>query len=421
MSNSLKLLLRPIWHFLKALGRKTNQLLLKPIRALPISSEQFGPPKTYYRSTPDWLKATQEPGADYQAIYSETVLKREPPQTLDEEVNWKIQLEYQRPIPKVFVATIPQGRLWVNRGSTVNNSAIITGDDRILADLSLEFGKRPQDNLIFEQWKLPPVHFLPGQAVALTMAKGEIYFHWILDLLPKFKILQLAGIDFDEIDHFIVNSHRARFQKETLAHLGIPAHKVVESTVHSHIKAESLIVPSLPTLSGNPTQWTCDFLREAFLPNSSSDDFQSNVPAIARLYVHRRTARYRKVLNEAQVWELLAGSFGFETATSETLTVVEQAVLFNRAKVIVAPHGAGLTNLVFCAPGTTVIEIFSPNYVNACYYALSQQLGLNYYYLIGEGQPPPAGVDPHLAGDDILIDVAKLRQLLDLAGGVSLN
>jgi capsular polysaccharide biosynthesis protein len=35
-------------------------------------------------------------------------------------------------------------------------------------------------------------------------------------------------------------------------------------------------------------------------------------------------------------------------------THIEQ---FAAAAVVIAPHGAGLANLVFCAPGTTVIEL----------------------------------------------------------------
>lgn len=410
----MKSILRPYWYFLKTIFRKTNQFFLKPFRALPISSEHFGPPKGYYLSVSNWLQVSNEPGASYQEIYAADCLIRSPPKTIDSEIHWKFTLEYQRQIPHSFLAVIPQGRIWVNRGISVNNSAIIASNDRILADLSLEFGKQPQDNLIFEQWKLPPIRVLSGNAVVLTMAKGEIYFHWILDLLPKFKLLSLGNIDLSQIDYFIVNSIQSAFQKETLHCIGIPEDKVIESTAYPHIKADRLIVPSLPSLSGNPTKWVCEFLREQFLSNNSSYD-----RTVERLYISRKNARYRKVLNEDRVREFLLEKLGFEIVALETLKVREQAALFNRTKVIISPHGAGLTNLVFCSPGTTVIEIFSPNYVNVCYYSLCQQIGLNYYYLIGEGKQPDRGVDPHFAGDNITIDLAKLQQIIELAGVIS--
>ena len=49
------------------------------------------------------------------------------------------------------------------------------------------------------------------------------------------------------------------------------------------------------------------------------------------------------------------------------LSFEEQIYLFHNAKIIVGPHGAAFTNLVFCQPNTNVIEIMpkaNPNKVN---------------------------------------------------------
>ena len=35
-----------------------------------------------------------------------------------------------------------------------------------------------------------------------------------------------------------------------------------------------------------------------------------------------------------------------------------QITLFNNAKIIIAQHGAGLFNLIYCKPNTKIIEIF---------------------------------------------------------------
>ena len=54
--------------------------------------------------------------------------------------------------------------------------------------------------------------------------------------------------------------------------------------------------------------------------------------------------------------------------------------------MIVGAHGAALTNLVFCRPGTRVIELFSPRYVNPCYRDLCVAAGLSYAAVIGDGK-----------------------------------
>ena len=99
------------------------------------------------------------------------------------------------------------------------------------------------------------------------------------------------------------------------------------------------------------------------------------------------------MLNQKNVAEFLR-QFGFEEVEFETLSIQEQAAAMASAEAIVAPHGGGLSNLVFCRPGTKVIEIFSPELVAGYFWKLSNQLGLDYYYVLGKG--PSATKDPSL-------------------------
>ena len=97
------------------------------------------------------------------------------------------------------------------------------------------------------------------------------------------------------------------------------------------------------------------------------------------------------------------------------LSFKEQAEHFLAADVVVGPHGAGFSHLVFCKPQTPVLEIFSPAYVNDCYWHVCDRIGLPYYYLFGEGERYPDGVQPHL-DPDIHVDLAKLEASLRLVG-----
>ena len=73
--------------------------------------------------------------------------------------------------------------------------------------------------------------------------------------------------------------------------------------------------------------------------------------------------------------EVLA-SFKFEEILPEQLSVQEQAELFASASAVVGPHGAGLTNIVFCKPQTKVIELFAPSYRHSAYWMLANQSNL---------------------------------------------
>lgn len=104
-----------------------------------------------------------------------------------------------------------------------------------------------------------------------------------------------------------------------------------------------------------------------------------------RIYISRDDARLRRVLNERRLLPRLE-SLGFERAVLGELPVARQIALFRQADIVVAPHGAGLTHIAWCKPGTKIVEFF-PNpdgprgrVRNVCcdYWLLSQLLGLNY-------------------------------------------
>ena len=67
------------------------------------------------------------------------------------------------------------------------------------------------------------------------------------------------------------------------------------------------------------------------------------------------------------------------------MSVEEQVKFFSSADMVVGAHGAALTNLVFCRPGTRVVELFSPHYVNPCYRDLCVAAGLRHAAVIGDG------------------------------------
>lgn len=106
-------------------------------------------------------------------------------------------------------------------------------------------------------------------------------------------------------------------------------------------------------------------------------DKAASAEGSARLYLSRRGAKMREPLNAADLEGALARE-GFEHFVATDANHPEQIARFRAAKEIVAVHGAGLTNLLFCQPGTRVIEIFPENFVKSPYWNIARQLGLIY-------------------------------------------
>ncbi len=411
MNKKLKARLKPHWNFLVEFTKPLRRVFFSSLQRLPVSSQVIGPPKGFYESTWDWVvqQGSGEPELQettYIKIYPNHQICRSQPKTLEQDIHWKFKQEYRRESPAAFVAIVPNGRVWGDSGT------VITPDDKVLADVSEEHGRKvPDTHSIFFQSKLPAVHQVDGTVAVLSAAGSGGYFHWMFDVLPRVELIRRSGISLDSIDKFVVNSYQLPFQKETLTTLGIPETKIIESHRYPHVKATRLVVPSLAGNTGNMPSWVGDFLRKEFPSSEAVKRFDRP----ERIYISRKDTSHRRITNEAEVTDFLS-KLGFRSVELASMTMAEKASLFSSAKVVVAPHGAGISNTVFCNPGAKVIEIFSPEWVAACFWAVSNQIGLDYYYLIGKGKRPPEYTDPGRMLEDILVDLDELLNLMKLAG-----
>jgi len=294
-------------------------------------------------------------------------------------------------IPPQSITIIPQGKAWIapqkSWWNVCNAIAILNSKNELLTDLSRFYppplpgcdGIDWKQHQIFSLAEFPPLEKISGSVAVLSGLSGNVYFHWMVDILPRFAILQQKQPDWQDIDWFLINSIKAPFQRETLQKLGIPEAKIIESDRHPYIQAKQLIIPSFTGSVGWVTPEVINFNRQLFAEAITP----SNHPYPERIFIRRNQAKYRQVLNENDVITYLS-EWGVVPVELETLSVAEQARLFAHAKVIIAPHGAGLTNLMFCSPETIVIELVSPHYIRHYYWVISQQLGLKHYYITGE-------------------------------------
>lgn len=241
----------------------------------------------------------------------------------------------------------------------------------------------------------------------LSVIGANNYFHWMFDVLPRIHLLSKTEF-LSGIDKFTV-PNKLKFQEETLNILGISPEKIINPDDKLHLKARKLVVPSLPGITGSMPKWACQFLRDKFL------QIPSNLDCNKRIYISRADANSRRVINEDEVIDLLM-KYNFQVYTMQNLSVTEQASIFSTSELIVSPHGAALTNLVFCNSKTKVLEIFSPNYLNCCYRALSNQVDIDYWYLLGEGQPLAPTTDDYLiigCDENIQININSLKTILE--------
>jgi capsular polysaccharide biosynthesis protein len=102
-----------------------------------------------------------------------------------------------------------------------------------------------------------------------------------------------------------------------------------------------------------------------------------------RIFLSRADATRRRFRDEHLLWDKLKKR-GFEKVEFAAMSLAEQIDCMRRAEAVVAPHGAGLTNLVWADPGTKVAELFAKEYINACYWLIADMLGQHYGFAIGQ-------------------------------------
>lgn len=304
--------------------------------------------------------------------------------------------------PETFIVEVKNGRVW---GSSCT-SAIITEDQKIISDLSTG-----SPEIILTSNFLPKPMKFSGKIAILSVQYTYNYFHWMFETIARLSLLLKAGIFLDELDGILMARYGHKYEQETLDLLKIPKNKIIDSSTH-HIQAKSLVIPSVSPRPLITHEWCCNMLRDLILKSKQFQILRKSDYSFNRIYISRNKSQYRKILNEAELIDLLH-RFRFQVITLENMSVIEQAAYFQQAEVVLSPHGASLTNLVFCNGGTKVIEIFSPGSMIDYYWKLSCICNLDYYYLIGENQDSLTPTEAHI--QSFKVDINLVLQTLNLA------
>ncbi|NJO77640.1 MAG: glycosyltransferase family 61 protein [Cyanobacteria bacterium RM1_2_2] len=304
---------------------------------------------------------------------------------------------------------------------------LIAKTETVILDITqAEFSLRnnhlfdPKLNAIDEcglQFEKMPVHRkllsktarkIDGTMAYLSNVEPSNYYHWMCRTLPLVRVYQ-QFFDLQEIDFFYVGDSELKdFHKESLARVGIKPAQILQEActadrILAAISTRTKQFGSAPVIQAN-----YDFSRGLF-----RQEIETNA-AIQRhrIYVQRGDVKRRKVINESQVIEHLS-AYDFIPVRMDNKTLLEQVQIFSQAEMIVAPHGAALTNLLFVQPEVKVIELMPWGYVNNCFYVLSNYAGADYFYLQSEAIEQKQALDEHYL--DLYVDIKKLDAILQKA------
>lgn len=247
--------------------------------------------------------------------------------------------------------------------------------------LSKKLYNRKTNNLIYKS----------GKCLNLCSPWADInYGHFVLDSITKLEIVEgCCPLKIDEFNYILMPTFKSKESGMLIDFFKIPRNKILYPTSDYQYQFDELYTPSLRGGPAITKPKSVDKIREAF-------DVKNRKPT-KKLYISRKGFS-RNIANEESVWSVLK-DYGFEKINPKEVEDCPQ--LFNEASIIVGPHGAGLTNMIFCQSNTKIIELMPHSHRYTWYLSLAHACGLPYHGLICGDQ------------DSFLVNIEKLKNILD--------
>lgn len=384
--------------------RRLGGRVRRRLKRLPAEAAARGVPASWlgYRwmgeeTVGDYLARTGNAGA-YETIHARTVTVNPLPRNvasrneLPAERGW---WHYSfRDVPtrtsgETFVATVPDCRIvsFVEPKKGNFYPCIVTRHDRALALREIAFRPGHREPL---RGNAPPVR--RQKATWILERVYHNHSHWLTAHLPKLCLLRDRGA----LEDLILPQERNPVIDASLRRLGLDP-----ECFPTYDPTRPLEVEELTVLG------TDRFRPELLRPVRSAFAAPDAKPARRRIFISRARSQGRRLVDEEEVWPLLRDA-GFERTFMEELTFGQQVALMQETSVLLAPHGAGLTNMIFCPRGAHVVEFADLGFPNPNFYALSCAMG-HHYWLV----PAEALGDVHPLEKDLRIGTDAVRDVLD--------
>jgi len=241
----------------------------------------------------------------------------------------------------------------------------------------------------------PTLNALKGEAcpnqrtgtATLAASPWSNYYHWTVECLLRVRLLERYGSETGTYPTLLVPEDRSSWMDESLELLDYSGD--IEGFGKGITQVETLVVPTFP----DPIPRDCFWIRERMKSNLETTENSNQ-----RIFVAREDATVRRIANHDAVQQVL-DRYNIDTYLLGELSVREQVELFNSAELVVAPHGAGLTNILY-GEDLTVVELFGDKTM-ATFDRLAENMNHDYRYLQCEQD-----------GLDIRVDVDELDETL---------
>jgi capsular polysaccharide biosynthesis protein len=310
------------------------------------------------------------------------------------------------PLLRAEAVTMFRGSVW-HRGEPIQGSV----HPKHESELELWAGKVRS---LTARGRLPRY---PGTSATIAAPGARNYFHWMIEVSPRlFALREYLRQGLGPLDRILLfYEEPAGFITQTIELLFPDLAPRIEYCTHSMCLLEEclfFIDQRRYEDHNSRMKTTTAFLSEAV------DGLLARLPrgpgGGRAILISRADAPTRQIVNEAVLLEAFA-DLGLERVAFSELPLRRQMEVMAEARLVIGAHGAGLTNTIFCRPGTAVVEINTTQYIRRCrsFADIAMHRGLAYGLAIIDQHGDRPVVERNI-GNDMEIAPAALPGLRDL-------
>ena len=300
------------------------------------------------------------------------------------------------------------GALLVGQGSVVVPSH---GQHYLLFDSVREFlaHKRVPDG--FERSEAeclamarPITRRIEQNCLLLKRPWANNFGHWLVDQAMALSyIVHLEALP--ALNLVIGKVHSAKLRNvmfETIAAIAPQAviHEHPDDEVWEFRQLNYLTPLHVPPLFKLPAALAC--LRADILALSAAEPEES-LPR--RIHIVRQ-GNVRRLVNEAEIMECSA-RHGFVPVRPETMSLAQQAKLFNQAEAIIGIKGAAMTNILFARQDCRVMMMSPASFTDTFFWDIASVRGLAYAEIFGETVTDNLS----LGHNDFRLDTSRVEEM----------
>jgi len=233
---------------------------------------------------------------------------------------------------------------------------------------------------------------------AVLYNRSTAFHHWFCEFLTQLQVIDEHVVNPEGNINIIIPADSPSWVYESLNYLEYNQNSIVDWD-GDPMSISCLFIP-IPRFVGGVDGWkifsqsACEWLRDRLQAQAKKEStLWGETPQ--RVYISRNDAEQRRLENETELMASLS-EFGFKKYQLTQLSILDQVSLFSNANLVVGPHGAGLTNILY-SEDLSVIELFgNPETdikIGPHYCLLSNTLDFDYRYMICDSDNKDINVD----------------------------